>query len=226
MSAREHLAALIDRTSSGTPDDRRAIALELASTLCDWPADYPEQLRSAYALLLEKIAPQLESDTRVELAARLSRHADIPLSLMSEFFFDTRADVRAAILARHVEERASTGANVPAVNEAALIRAVRDYPPETFGRVMAKLFGIAPSTAARIIADASGDGLAILCKGARLSRVAFSTMAMLTDASLGSAQRKLNQFDSVPEDAAACMVQCWRAQQMIKPVRSEEPAAA
>jgi len=226
MNAREHLAALIDRASSGAPDEHRAIALELASALCEWPADDPERMRSAYALLLEKIAPQLDRDTRKELVARLAQQPDIPLGLMSELFFDASDDIRASVLARHGEEPANVDAITPDLNEAALIRAVRDYPPEQFGRVMAGLVGIPASTTCRIIGDGSGEGLAILCKGAGLSRVTFSTMVMLTEVSLESAQRKLEQFVPVPEGAAASMFRFWRTQRAIKAVHTEDSAAA
>jgi hypothetical protein len=76
--------------------------------------------------------------------------------------------------------------------------------------MFARLLGVPVAVAGRAIADASGEGLALLCKGARLSRATFSTIAVLSDASLDSAERKLELYEAVPEETSIRMVQVWR----------------
>jgi len=212
MSARERLTRLIDLAPGGAPEERRQLAIELTEVLLDWPEDYPEHMRASFALLLEKIVVQLDGPSRKELAARFSPGVEAPLSLMNELYFDSGREMREAILRQNAQAAMDDEFAPLPVDEPSLIRAAREYPPETFAQTFARLLGIPLVTAARAIADASGEGLVILCKGAHLSRATFSTIAMLTDASLDSAQRKLELFEIVPEDISARMVQFWRAQ--------------
>jgi hypothetical protein len=194
--------------------------------LLDWPPDYPAHMRSSFTLLLEKIAVQLDCQTRRELAARFAAAPDAPLPLLNELFFDSARETRADIVARMMQCPPDDELAAPVVDEATLIRAVRDYPPEVFVQTLARLLGIPAATAARAVADASGEGLAILCKGARLSRMSFSTIAMLTDASLESAQRKLDMYDAIADDTSIRVVQYWRAQRNARPVRASGAEAA
>jgi uncharacterized protein (DUF2336 family) len=212
MSARERLTRLIDLAPGGAPEERRQLAMELAEVLLDWPADYPAHMRTSFALLLEKIVVQLDGRARRELARRFAPDPAAPLALLNELYFDSGRELRETILKRNAQASMVEAFEPSPIDEPSLIRAARDYPPETFAQTFARLLGIPLATAGRAIADVSGEGLVILCKGAHLSRATFSTIAMLTDASLDSAQRKLELFETVPEEISARMVQFWRAQ--------------
>ncbi len=212
MSARERLTQLIDLAAGGAPEERRNLAMELAEVLQDWPQDYPAHMRASFALLLEKILAQLDGETRKVLAARFAPDPAAPLGLLNELFFDCGHELRRTILARNAQKHLSGEVTAPPIDESILVRAVREYPLETFVQTLARLLGIPLVTAGRAVADASGEGLAILCKGAQLSRATFSTIAMLTDASLDAGRRKLELYETVPEETSATMVQFWRAQ--------------
>ena len=206
MSARERLTRLIDFAPGGAPEERRQLAMDLAEVLLDWPADYPAHMRASFALLLEKIVVQLDCQARRELAARFAPDAAAPLTLLNELYFDSSREMRESILKRNAQSRMQDEIVSSAIDEPSLIRAAREYPSETFAQTFARLLGIPLATAVRAIADASGEGLVILCKGAHLSRATFSTIAMLTDVSLDSGQRKLELFETVPEEISARMV--------------------
>jgi hypothetical protein len=51
----------------------------------------------------------------------------------------------------------------------------------------------------------------ILCRGASLPRLVYSTITMLADASLKAAERKLELFDAVADVPARGLVRSWRA---------------
>jgi hypothetical protein len=210
MSAREHLTRLIDLASGSEPHERRALALELADIVLDWPEDYPAHMRASFTLLLEKLVTPLDCQTRKELAARFVADPAAPLGLLNEFFFDCGHDMRQAIVARNALEHTPCETPGAPIDEPSLVQAAREYPPETFAQMFARLLGIPVAVAGRAIADTSGEGLALLCKGARLSRATFSTIAVLSDASLDSAERKLELYETVPEETSIRMIQVWR----------------
>ncbi len=56
-------------------------------------------------------------------------------------------------------------------------------------------------TATDILADISGQSLAVACKGSGLDRATFSALAVLT-ARNGNAAVRLDAFDQVPQGAA------------------------
>jgi uncharacterized protein (DUF2336 family) len=212
MSARERLTQLIDLASDDVPKQRHALAMELADVLLDWPDGYPSHMRSSFALLLEKISPQLDCETRRDLAARLASHSAAPLSLLNELFFDAGRDARDAILARIGLSGIDAAAAGEMIDERVLIKAVRDYPAETFLQTIARLTGVPAAVAARAATDDSGEGLALLCKGAQISRTTFSTIIVLANASPDSVERRLQAWDCVSAEPAARLVQFWRLQ--------------
>jgi hypothetical protein len=212
MSARERLSQLIVLASSDTRAERGMLAMELADILTDWPEEYPPHMRESFTILLEKIVDQLDDHERRTLAARLAPNSTTPLTLLNGLFFDTSPDLRGAVLTRNSQERHREEIVPMPVDELYLVQAAREYPPETFVRTLARLLCIPVALAGRAMADANDEGLAILCKGARVSRTTFSTLAMLTDISLLSAERKLERYETVPEEASARMIQFWRAQ--------------
>jgi hypothetical protein len=225
MSARERLTQLIDLASASAGEERGALAVELAQVLADWPHDYPAHMRASFALLLERISRELDDATRKDVAGRVASDMTAPLGLLNEFFFEFAPDKRTVFLSRISAEVALSGPPL-AVDEPALIHAVRSYPRETFVQTVSRLTGIPLSIAARAVADASGEGFGLLCKGAGLSRTAYSTIVMLTDASLDAGERKLVLHEAIPEDTAIRLVHFWRTRREARRNIPETVAAA
>jgi hypothetical protein len=226
MSARERLTQLIDLASGEAPKDRCVLARELVDVLVDWPADYPAHMRPSFALLLEKIAPHLEPHARGEIGERLAHVESVPLPLLNEFFFDCGREGRDMVLVRTMQSVGSIDRDELPVDERTLVKAARDYPQDIFAHTFARLACVPVTVVSRALDDASGEGLAILCRGARMSRTAFSTIVLLTDASLDSAERKLDAFDAAPEDSSAKMVRFWRMQRGAIIIRTSNAEAA
>jgi len=209
MRAARPLNQLFDPELHDAPEGHRALAFELAHVLQNWPDGVPAARRAQIALLLEKILLPLDRPTRQALAGRLGHDAAIPLSLSGILFFDAPRSVRDAILARHAGIEIDRKALV--VDGAALIRAARDYSTDRFAQELARSTGIPLCAITRILGDVSGECLAILCRGIRLPRLVFSTIAVLGDVSLRSAEKKLELFDAVAIQPTKGLVQSWRA---------------
>jgi hypothetical protein len=93
-----------------------------------------------------------------------------------------------------------------------LIGAARNKRGTEFANALASGLGIDVLTAMEILQDASAMGLAIACRGARLSRAAFSTFVVLTARNDTQVEERLGAFDAVPEKGAATMLAFWRRQ--------------
>lgn len=210
MHARERLNQLVELASCETPEERRTLALRLTDVLLDWPRDYPESKRESFAWLLEKVLLQLDDKTRRSVATRFVHRPDAPPGILSELYLDATRDERNVILARLAEER-PFDESAPAPDESVLIRAARELPPDKFVTVLSRLLSLPAAIATRIVADASGDGLAILCKGARLSRLTHSTICTLLESSPVRVGNKLDRYEHIPPETAARMLRYWRS---------------
>src|SRR6185312_8196863 len=145
--------------------------------LTAWPADYPVEARASFAALLARVEHDVEPDTRRDLAVRLSECSDAPLALLNEFFFEVPVYARGRILDR---DALIETASVSGVDEAALIAAARSKRGSDFANAFAAAFGVDVLTAMEILQDSGGTGMAIACRGAGVSRAAYSTLAVLT----------------------------------------------
>lgn len=202
---REHLAHLLQLAAE--PGGRRELVRELADALTAWPADYPAEARASFAALLARVEHDIAPDARRELALKLVDCADAPLSLLNEFFFEVPPGARGTILARDARmDAVATGG----IDEVALIETARSVRGPELANALAQTFSIDALTATEILQDATGIGIAIACRGGGVSRVAFSTLAVLT--SRGDASVRLAAFDAVPERGAAVMLAFWRKQ--------------
>jgi hypothetical protein len=213
--ARERLSRLIELASESTPDKQRALAFELCDLLTDWPQRYPVVMREPFEALLENVLRRLDGTTRRMIAERIGRHPDTALVLLNAFYLDMPVDVRPAILARNADGHAEAPPeDEPASGDAMLIDAAR----RSRGGELAGAFGaflqIAPSLAQRILEDASGDALAVACKGAGVRRATYSALALLTmpdiRANPGARFARLSAIDAIPVDGAARMLGYWR----------------
>lgn len=202
---KEHLAYLVELAAK--PGERRELVRELAELLTAWPVDYPIDARASFAALLSHTEHDIDPEARRALALKLMDCNDAPLPLLNEFFFELSPAARAKILARGAMLNA---APISGIDERTLIAAARSRPIADFANVLAAAFGIDALTAMEILQDTTAMGIAIVCRGAGLSRAAYSVLAIL--ALRGDANARLDAFDAVPEKGAAAMLAFWHKQ--------------
>jgi hypothetical protein len=95
----------------------------------------------------------------------------------------------------------------------ALIAAARTG--QDLRNALAESLGVDDGIAGDILRDESGVRLAVACKGARMDRTVFSTLALLAHPARdrSGAFVMLDTFDNVPVGEAARMLREWRAGQ-------------
>jgi Uncharacterised protein conserved in bacteria (DUF2336) len=206
QAPRERLNHLLELAAQG-PAGRAALMNDLADLLLDWPSDWARAMRAPFEALLEKTSREVDAPTRSALAKRLEGHEELPVSLLNEFFLEAPQALRARILALNDVMDADTFEPV-SVDAAQLVETARTLNG-TFPLAFAKLLSLPADTAENIIGDASGQSLAVACKGSGLDRAAFSALAVLT-ARGGNASARLAAFDQVPQCAAERLALFWR----------------
>lgn len=211
-TVKERLTHLLALAAEG-PAQRAALVGELADLVFDWPADCPAQMRPPVEALLTLMVREADDAMRARLAARLGGHPELPLGLINEFYLVASPRVRREILLRN--EIAEEGGSTACADGACLIAAARD-PAVDFPSALAALAGVPRPVAQHVLADASGEALAVLCKGTHAGRAAFSVLALLKT---GAA---LEVYDSVPQHAAERLVEHWRlAQPQLRAAAAE-----
>ena len=162
------------------PALRAALAEEVAALLIEWPADCSEEMRPVFENLLAKTACDVDADTRARLRVQL--------------FADRALAVR--VLPKEKNP------------ETPLIDAARDGGDIT--QALADTLGLEPARAMEILHEDSGEALAIACKGAGLSRLAFSTLALLALPQGGDPAARLAVYDRIATLEAARTLRDWR----------------
>src|SRR6185312_10593966 len=178
LSSRERLNHLLDLAARG-PEGRAALLDDLAELLVDWPADYVQAMRAPFEALFEKTARETDAKGRAAVAAKLAGHDELPVALLNEFFLDASAPLRAEILERN-EALDAEGETAPArADGQALVSAARRTMNGAFADVFATALSLPRALAQAILDDASGQALAVACKGAGLDRAAYSAVALI-----------------------------------------------
>jgi hypothetical protein len=204
MSAvKERLGRLLTLASEGR---WTALAGELADLALDWPADFPQAMRVPVMALLEWTAREADEATRALLAARVGGHPELPLKLLNELYLAAPARVRREILMRDELDGSADEETAPADTEP-LLAAARQEGLHDFASTMSTAFAIPRRIAEAIMADASGEPLAVLCRGTGTDRATFTSLALLK----GVEAMSLAVFDTVPEHAARRLAGHWRA---------------
>jgi hypothetical protein len=203
QTSRERLNHLLELAAQG-PTGRAALLGELADLLLDWPADYAIAMRAPFEALFEKTAREADAPSRAAIAARLDGHEELPVSLLNEFYFDAPDELRARILARN-EALESEDRAAGEIDGAALVEAARTLNG-AFKDRFAHMLALHDTVARAILGDASGQSLAVACKGAGLDRAAFSAIVLLTSHD----PARLSHFDAVPQAGAERMLDFWR----------------
>jgi Uncharacterised protein conserved in bacteria (DUF2336) len=77
---------------------------------------------------------------------------------------------------------------------------------------LADTAGLSPAKVAEILADDSGQALAVACKGSGIDRATYSAIAMLANGAgeVANAYEKLDMFDNVPTREAVRQLRAWR----------------
>lgn len=162
------------------PTLRAALAEEVASLLLDWPADCPAEMRPVFENLLAKTACEVDADTRARLRVQLFADRALATRLLPK------------------EKNPET----------ALIDAARDGGDVT--SVLAETLGLDMGNTAAILHEQTGEALAIACKGAGLSRLTFSTLALLALPQGSDSTARLSLYDNIATLEAARTLRNWR----------------
>jgi hypothetical protein len=211
---RDRLTRLIELASENAPEKQAALAFELCDLLVDWPPRYPQIMREPFEALLEKVLRRLDETTRRLIATRLSTHSETAVALLNECYFDVPTKARSLILERNHEEDADEPLRVDAEGEKNLVAAARKMGPIEFAHAFAAFLGVTPVMAQSILEDASGDALAVACRGVGLSRTTYSALAIFAagrlNADAATIYQRLAAFDTIPENGARRMLNHWR----------------
>jgi hypothetical protein len=161
--------------------------------------------------LLEKAIRETDQRTRIGLVQRISASPHAPVDLLNEFFFEAPAVAKDAIIARNAGGQDAEDEDDGAIDQTGLIEAFRN-DRSNLAQSLAEAVGLSPATVHAALGDQSARALAVLCKGARLSRATFSAIALLSDRnrSADDSYLRLASFDVVPASAAKTMLAFWR----------------
>lgn len=162
------------------PALRAALAEEVAALLVDWPTDCPDAMRPVFENLLTKTAREVDPDVRARLRVQL---------------FGDR-DLAARVLPK---EKSPDACVIEAVREGGDVVAA-----------LAEALGLDQYNTAEILKEATGEALGIACKGAGLSRLAFSTLALLALPEGGDAAQRLALYDRIATLDASRTLRSWR----------------
>ena len=162
------------------PALRAALAEELAALLMDGPDECPPAMRPVFENLLTKTAREVDADTRARLRVRLFADRELASRVLPK-----EQDPVAPLI-----EAARNGGDITAP--------------------LAELLGLDAPNTAEILKEASGEALAIAAKGAGLSRLAFSTLALLALPGGGDAAARLAMYDRIATLDAARTLRTWR----------------
>jgi hypothetical protein len=202
-NSRDRLNHLLDLAAQG-PDGRAALLDDLAGLLIDWPADYAQAMRAPFEALFEKTARETDRFGRAAVAPKLAGHDELPVALLNEFFLDAPTPLRSEILKRNAA--LDTGAEPARADGEALVAAARRTVNGAFAEIFASALSLERALAQAILDDASGEALAVACKGAGIDRAAYSAVALLA----GCPPSQLAAYDTIDGAAAERLTRFWQ----------------
>jgi hypothetical protein len=162
------------------PALRAALAEEVAALLMEGPDACPTAMRPVFENLLAKTARAVDADTRARLRVRLFADRALALRVLPK-----EEDPVAPLLAA-----ARSGGAVAAR--------------------LAEILGLDAPRTAEILREETGHALALACKGAGLSRVAYSALALLALPPGGDPAARLALYDAIATLEAARTLRAWR----------------
>jgi hypothetical protein len=170
------------------PTLRAALAEEVAELLIEWPGDCPTDMRGACEALLARAAREVDDNILARLQARLSVDAALAARVLPGGEF----------LGRNLIQAARRGSDVMVP--------------------LAKALNLSPAHARELFSDPSGHALALACKALRLSRAAFSTLAIILGrkSDITQSYATLNIYDATNAAQATEQLQIWRASDAVQ----------
>ncbi len=178
----------------------------LTRELCDlvlyWPTDYPPAMREPILALFETALREADAATQGEVASRLAGQTNIPLGVMNALYLAAPAAVRREILMRNELE----GEPLEESTDSDAVLAVARKGARDFAGALAQAAQVPRHITQAVLADPSGEALAVFCRGLKLNRAIFSAIALLR----APTQMPLEAFDTVADRAAAHLVHDWR----------------
>lgn len=217
---KERLSHLLELAAQG-PEQRAALAGEVADLLLDWPAQYPGAMRDTFEALLQKIAREMKYGARIQLAARFEGRSDASLALLNELFLAASTDMKDVILTRNA---AAGDSGFVSIDDGALLDAARAR--QDLAEALTRATGVPQAIAAEITVDTSGRSLVTVCKGANVNRATYSALIVLAGPARSPEDNfpLLQVFDRVPASGAARLLAFWRGLQDATPEHREVAA--
>lgn len=185
--------------------------------------------RLAHLLELADKGPALRAALAEEAAALLMDWpADCPSdmrpvfeNLLAKTARDLDSDTRARLRVQLYANRELCARILPRENPVPVLIAAAREGDAVIPR-LATTLGLDETRAAEILKEDSGEALAIACKGAGLSRAAFSTLALLAFPRRERMAERLNVYDRVPTLDAARTLRAWRSARLRQSVTAAE----
>lgn len=209
LLAKDRLKRFLALADQG-PAQRAALAEELVDFLVDWPQECPLAMRGPVLALLDMTLQEADGLLRKRLAARLAALDDLPLGLANEIFHCAPATMRERLLNRNAE--AGGLQPLTAYDPLLLLIAARDEERDQLAHRLVGAMHVPLSTATGVLSDESGLSLAVLCKGCRLGRAFYSSLALLAFRGVAGGAVRLAAYDRVPQRAADHLTACWQLQ--------------
>lgn len=146
------------------------------------------------------------------IAELVAAREDVPAGALSELFFALKSKARLKLV-RALSERTEPGARpiepMPET-EPAFLEAVRAGDRARLIAVLSRGLHLGDAMAERILRDESCDALAVVAVGAGISRSAYSTFVVLSDAS-DAVNLALTLYERYPVAGARRLLTQWQA---------------
>ncbi|GAA0548404.1 hypothetical protein FHS83_000988 [Rhizomicrobium palustre] len=187
------------------------LARDLAELVLSWPADCPVQMRGPMLALFETALREADAAILGEIAPRFAGRSDVPLKVLNLLYLSAPAPLRREILLRNGLENEEMAAVHPA--DSLLILSAARNGARDFASAFAVGTGLTRRMAEAVLADRSGEALAVVCRSTGLDRATFSALVLLK-APRGT---QLSAYDTVTPKAAAHLMQEWQKFAPLKP---------
>ena len=172
-------------------------------------ADKGPALRAALAEEVAELLTDWPSDCPVEMRGACE-------ALLARAAREVDTKIRARLRVRLYSDPALSARVLPRDEGISLIEIARDGGD--IAASLAQALCLSNSRVEDILSDSSGHALATACKGARLSRTAFSTLAMLVirNGDIAQTHARLDAYDAMSVMQAVEQLQAWRASDLAQ----------
>lgn len=172
-------------------------------------ADKGPALRAALAEEVAELLTDWPSDCPVEMRGACE-------ALLARAAREVDTKIRARLRVRLYSDPALSARVLPRDEGISLIEIARDGGD--IAASLAQVLCLSNSRVEDILSDSSGHALATACKGARLSRTTFSTLAMLVirNGDIAQTHARLEAYDAMSVMQAVEQLQAWRSSDLAQ----------